>query len=373
MYVARWILAAIVLLAVVAIAWVERERRRLAAALAAWAVPLAPQCVTDLSNVSCAALAAPLGPPPSWATAPAPGAILTGDVANAAAYATALVAQTSSFTLGYTPAFAIGGVSPALVSAPATDPAPFGAVWAAPGWVVVAFRGTASAADLLADARYGLAEPATALGRDLASVVGAGAAADCGTSAGNSNGGCGRFGLPGGDSPTVHAGFAETYSELRQALLHAVAASPASAPVFVAGHSLGAALAFFAAGDIAATAPGRAVRVVGVAPPRSGNYAWTEWLAARPGLRALSVVNSADLVPSVPWSFMPTLSGPTAAFAHVEPVAAFTALWPDAISCHQPAAYAGGLAAGAVALPAVAHGPSWAPPARPPSIDQQLF
>ena len=40
------------------------------------------------------------------------------------------------------------------------------------------------AADLLADAKYGLAEPAAALGLDLASVIGGGAAADCGVAAG---------------------------------------------------------------------------------------------------------------------------------------------------------------------------------------------
>ena len=364
MHVARWILTAIVVLLIVALAWVFREKRRLAAAVAAWASPLAPECAGDLTAHVCAPLAAPLGPPPTWVsgavTLPAAPA---ADLAAALMYAVSLTAQTTTSTLGFVAPPAVGGVAnPVKVAAGAVDAAPFALVWAnANGdspWVAVGFRGTATAADLLADSHYGLASPTAAFGVRLADVVGGGQPLPVLITPQ----------LPGGVEPTVHSGFASTYADLRGALMRAVAAAPPTAPVFIAGHSLGAALAFLAAADVATVYPGRAVRVVGVAPPRVGNSAFTIWLATRPGLAAVSLINLADLVPSLPWSYMPVLGGAPVAFAHVEPVVVGSAIWPDAVGCHSVPAYAASLAGALVLSPAVLQAPEWLPGSRSGTI-----
>lgn len=357
MYVARWILAAIVVILFFVIVWVEREKRLLVAALAEWAVPLAPECAKHLAASACAALAAPLGPPPAWAP-PAggtpPGAP-AADLAIALAYSVALVAQTTSATLGYGKWPTVAGAAAlTAVSAPAVDPQPFALVWAGAKlpWVVVAFRGTATAADFIADSHYGLASPTAAIGVSLANVIGPAAAAMTSTEL------AGRPALPGGGAPTIHSGFAATYADLRTSLMRAVAAAPVTVPVFIAGHSLGAALAFLAAAEIAAQYPGRAVFVVGVAPPRVGNAAFTEWLAARPGVAVASLINIADLVPSLPWSYMPVLEGAPAAFAHIEPIVMISSVWPDAIGCHASPAYAAGISGASILAPAILQAPT---------------
>ena len=357
MHVARWILAAIVVLVLIAIVYIEHAKRELVEALTVWAEPLAAQCAEYMKEPVCAQFAVPLGPPPVWAPVTGP-AVPAKDLAGALQYAVSLVAQTTTSTLGFVPAPAVGGAPPTSVAAPAVDGAPFALVWVggatgttgsgAP-WVAVGIRGTATPADFLVDARYGLTSPTAAFGVLLSDVVGKVIPDIIGPN------------LPGGTSPTVHSGFASTYANMRHALLNAIGAAPSTAPVFIAGHSLGAALAFLAAADVSALHPGRPVYVIGIAPPRVGNAAFVAWMAAQSGLVAASMINLADLVPSLPWSYMPVLTGEPAAFAHVEPVVVGTAIWPDAISCHTVPAYAAALTGANILAPAARQAPEWLP------------
>jgi triacylglycerol lipase len=151
----------------------------------------------------------------------------------------------------------------------------------------------------------------------------------------------------------VHGGMAAVYQAAKPALFAAV--PPTAKALFIAGHSLGAAVAFLYAFDAAAAAPGRArplaVEVHGLAPPRVGNPAFASLLASR--ARTATLVNLADLVPTLPWSFMPNIQTPAApdAYAHVPPVAAFEALRSDIVSCHDIFTYYAGISAPPAIVP----------------------
>lgn len=103
----------------------------------------------------------------------------------------------------------------------------------------------------------------------------------------------------------VHEGFAQLYSEVKDAMLQAVAArSPRR--VVVAGHSLGGALALLSALDLSALA---GVSVYAFGTPRVGNQAVADALmSAVPELYVFN--NDADIVPLVPLSVQPSLKRP---------------------------------------------------------------
>jgi hypothetical protein len=110
--------------------------------------------------------------------------------------------------------------------------------------------------------------------------------------------------VPGAAGAMVHTGFFESWnaSALAPALI-AAAASLAAAhpgrPLYVSGHSLGAALATVAAVDIGARLPGVGVRLVTFGSPRVGNAAFSRFVAASTTL-SLRVTHNRDIVPSVP-------------------------------------------------------------------------
>lgn len=332
---------AIVLVLVLAAAAVAAARawRAAAAGLRAWGAALAPSCGGAGAGAAplapeCAALLAPLGAPPA-----------AGAPAAAATYATRLLARFIAYVgtgdAGFLPISdgTAAGVAPALIvgdDGSGGAVSPLAAVWALPGGAAVAVRGTKTVADLLADLRYGQVAaggPAMA----MTELVPHAAAAKMGSPA------------------LVHRGMYGLYlgvrPALRAAVLAAAAAGGAMGPprIFVAGHSMGAALAFYLALDLAADEAG-AVEVWGVAPPRAGDAAFAAAVAA--AAKAASLVNLADFVPSLPWSYSPNSAPPYApyAYAHVQPALAFSHVGPDAGSCHALPAYFAGAAA-AVPVP----------------------
>ena len=155
--------------------------------------------------------------------------------------------------------------------------------------LVFAFRGTLSLAGWIADFNFPQQE----------SVVLRGAPVPAGLVA--ALGGRGAAAVP-----MAHQGFENLYLTMREAVI-AVARRHPSARVLVCGHSLGGALASFAAADIAlrggvAADGGGAPRYLSsytYGCPRIGNAALAAaWTAAVPdGWR---VVNTADAVPTVP-------------------------------------------------------------------------
>lgn len=116
----------------------------------------------------------------------------------------------------------------------------------------------------------------------------------------------------------VHQGMNKVYLGARAALFAAL--PPTVKALFITGHSLGAAVAFYYAYDAAHA--GLTVEVVGLAPPRAGNPA----LAAT--ARTASLVNLADLIPTMPDGKAPD------EYAAVAPVAVFNNLKSDIASCH---------------------------------------
>jgi hypothetical protein len=103
----------------------------------------------------------------------------------------------------------------------------------------------------------------------------------------------------------VHSGFLAVYLDVRDLLLEAVGRSE-HARVCVTGHSLGGALAQFAAYDIALHHPDKLVDTVVFGCPRVGNAAFADAMAgALNSFVALN--NTCDIVPDLPLAVQPRL------------------------------------------------------------------
>ncbi len=356
--------AVLVVLAILLLAaglWLRRAGQQAGAALAGWGAVRSATCDAPATiTPACDQLLADPGVPPvmpgdSFGT---PNA--TFDRATAA-YATQVVARFVAYIGTGDPAYAglTGMQAPAFTSI-ALDAMPLAATWVSldGATAVVAIRGTRTVKDLMADLRYGqtVTDSRSAANHQVTLNV---PIPDL-------------FGAPSGDV-AVHSGMYAVYLAAKPGLLAALPATVRT--VFVAGHSMGAALAFYYALDLAqrhvvlgfaSAAPQNespmgggvigvtplAVTVRGIAPPRAGNAAFASMVAI--AADAASLINTADLVPGLPWSYMPNSADPTAPleYAHVQPVAAFTNRQPDIGSCHAPPAYFAGLAS-AVVVPVV--------------------
>lgn len=149
---------------------------------------------------------------------------------------------------------------------------PFGFIMKSGTRLVIAFRGTDSILDVLADVDY--AQEALSLSP----------------------------GLPGAGS--THLGFSEVYFSFREALLQA-AQQQASLPTFVTGHSLGGAIATLAALDLAVNATNLPrPTMYSFAAPRLGDPQFAGLFDARFGAVDITsswrIVNKRDLVPYLP-------------------------------------------------------------------------
>jgi hypothetical protein len=340
--------AVLVVLAILLLAaglWLRRAGQQAGAALAGWGAVRSATCDAPATiTPACDQLLADPGVPPvmSGDTFGAPNSVF--DRATAA-YATQVVARFVAYIGTGDSAYAglTGMQAPAFTSI-ALDAMPLAATWVSPdgATAVVAIRGTRTVKDLMADLRYG--QTVTEQNHQMTLNV---PIPD-------------MLGAPAGDV-AVHSGMYAVYLAAKPGLLAALPATVRT--VFVAGHSMGAALAFYYALDLAqrhvvlgfaSVAPQNevAVTVRGIAPPRAGNAAFASMVAI--AADAASLINTADLVPSLPWSYMPNSADPTAPleYAHVQPVAAFTNRQPDIGSCHAPPAYFAGLAS-AVVVPSV--------------------
>ena len=293
-------LAALVVLAALLIAWFYREKKRVAAALARWGESAVPDCFRAVAP-SCGAMFAQVSDPQAAEFAVGAVARFVASIGACRDRRTGACADAApvpgSVLVGYAP-----------------DSLPLAAVWAAGDAAVVVFRGTITAADLAADAKYYEADLHTHAGAPI----------------------------------RVHKGMYSVYLAARSQLFAAIPPPPAA--LFVAGHSLGAAVAFYFAREAAAL--GCQVTVVGIAPPRAGNSAFAAAVSST--TKSLSIVNLADVVPTLPWAFMPDFSGtadrPRAPieYAHVEPVAVFDNRRSDPLACHALPAYFAGLPAAVV-------------------------
>ncbi len=121
----------------------------------------------------------------------------------------------------------------------------------------------------------------------------------------------------------VHEGFLETYGFVRQRVQEALSAQERGKRLFIAGHSLGGALATLAAPDVSQATPFPSPVVYTYGSPRVGDRAFAEAWNQAHAARAFRIVNTSDIVPSIPLPvpFAGVLGG---FFTHVETPVDFT-------------------------------------------------
>jgi hypothetical protein len=337
----------VLLLVALLVGWrLIAAKRRLQAALAGWGAPTTQTCdgAIAITPTACGQLLADPGPPP-------PGVTQRGRPLSAGhfdpaatAYAIRIVARLIAYLgTGTATYVSLTGMRPPVFTTVAQDKTyQLAATWiTADGTsAVVAIRGTKTLGDLIADLKF---SEDTLAQRNQPAAQATIMAVLPGTRA--------IEGLGAPATPlAVHRGMYGVYSSARPSLLAALPSTVRS--VFIAGHSMGAAIAFYYALDLAQK--DLTVEVHGLAPPRAGNAAFAAAVAA--SASASSLINMADLVPGVPWTYMPNTDDPTKPieYAHVQPVAAFNARMPDIGSCHALTASVAGLpVASVVAVPAV--------------------
>jgi len=195
----------------------------------------------------------------------------------------------------------------------ADDVSPLAAVWVSTDntWAVVVIRGTMTMDDLVSDLNFNYI--ASQSPKEVS--------------------------FPG----NVHPGIANMYSEVAAALRAAVPSSVTQ--LTITGHSLGAGIGFLFASDIIAKSKNAiSVDVYGVAPPRVGDAKFAASIAARTA-HAGSLINIADTVPSLPWSYMVNPDAPYTPlqYSHVGNISVFNNLLTDSISSHMLPAYYQGL------------------------------
>ncbi len=120
----------------------------------------------------------------------------------------------------------------------------------------------------------------------------------------------------------VHVGFLDVYASLRESLLAAVSALRGSSRVFIAGHSLGGALATLAGPDILSLPRARIEAIYTFASPRAGNGEFARSFDRDFAERCFRIVNGSDIVTAVP---LPVPIGAGGWFAHAGTPVEFTA------------------------------------------------
>ena len=127
-----------------------------------------------------------------------------------------------------------------------------------------------------------------------------------------------NFSFPQVAHPWGHAekGFKELYDQCSAATKAAVQQAPAGSSVFVAGHSLGSALATLATADLADSGLSPGVSMYNFASPRVGDRSFADRFNGRVASR-WRIVNTEDIVTTVPIATpeLTSSSSPHSAFA----------------------------------------------------------
>ena len=132
-------------------------------------------------------------------------------------------------------------------------------------------------------------------------------------------------------------GFTNYYNQLKAAITAEVTSS--FTRIFICGHSLGASLAMLLANDLSLTGV-KGVEVYGIATPKTGNPVFAQQVAQNCRY-SVSVINLADIVPSIISSYMFNKKNPAlpCSYSHVQPIAIFNNLQASLQACHLIAAY----------------------------------
>jgi predicted lipase len=125
------------------------------------------------------------------------------------------------------------------------------------------------------------------------------------------------------DSCKVHEGFLQAYNVFRTKIIDSLGPLDTRKSLFVAGHSLGSALATLAVPDLAASTGFRSPVIYTFASPRVGDKSFAESYDRQYGKRSFRIANTSDLVVSIPLP-VPFLGFIGGYFTHVETPIDFT-------------------------------------------------
>jgi triacylglycerol lipase len=140
------------------------------------------------------------------------------------------------------------------------------------------------------------------------------------------------------DACKVHEGFLQTYNVFRPRIHDIVSAIDKRKHLFIAGHSLGAALATLALPDLAGSTGFSSAVVYSYASPRVGDKAFAEAYNRLYEKRSFRIANTSDLVVSIPLP-VPFLRFIGGYFTHVETPIDFTIQKEDLEQNHVIATY----------------------------------
>jgi predicted lipase len=128
---------------------------------------------------------------------------------------------------------------------------------------------------------------------------------------------------PYGPFGKVHDGFIQTYNIFRKSILDGLKSVGPRKNLFIAGHSLGAALATLSVPDISASTPFKIPTVYTYASPRVGDKIFAIEYNNSFRNKSFRIVNTCDLVTSIPFP-VPFLKFIGGYFTHVETPIDFT-------------------------------------------------
>lgn len=317
-----------IIICVIGLVWVYKTQTW-AKALSVWAVAKTDICAGHQQINKKVPTVVPCGVLTTITPPPLPSRAKTASgVVDQAAWSFAVTANASFVSY-------IGGQKmsplPSVVSAPSTsgiaqktisfmapkylyiagDISPLAAIWISMDatWAVVVIRGTMTMDDLVNDLNFNYLNDQSLT----------------------------HFSFPG----NVHPGMAHMYSSISKALHAAIPSSVTQ--LTITGHSLGAGIGFLFAADMLSKS-NISVDVYGVAPPRVGDSKFATNLSQR-AAHSGSLINVADTVPSLPWSYMVNFNTPYTPlqYAHVGNVNVFNNLLTDTISNHMLPAYYQGI------------------------------
>jgi len=105
---------------------------------------------------------------------------------------------------------------------------------------------------------------------------------------------------PASNYGKVHDGFLQTYNAVRKDIMESLAGTDPKAKLYVAGHSLGAALTTLALPDIEANLKRKVSGLYTYGSPRVGNDAFVKAFNRTFGQASFRIVNTSDIVTSIP-------------------------------------------------------------------------
>ncbi|MGA2508384.1 MAG: lipase family protein [Chitinispirillaceae bacterium] len=143
---------------------------------------------------------------------------------------------------------------------------------------------------------------------------------------------------PYGAFGNVHNGFIKTYGIFRKTILDALRNIGPEKRLYIAGHSLGAALATLAVPDIASSTVFASASVYTYASPRVGDRTFAAEYNRLTKGRSFRIANTCDLVGSIPFP-VPFLGIIGAYFTHVDDPVEFTVQEEDVDKNHDVETY----------------------------------